>query len=882
MKVVVVESPAKARTIGRYLGDEYKVLASIGHVRDLPKRDGSVVPERDFEMHYEVKESSRKPLREISDAVRFADELILATDPDREGEAISWHVLACLQDRKLLKKCDVHRVVFHEVTRDAVLEAMANPREINMALVDAQQARMALDYLVGFNLSPVLWRKLPGSRSAGRVQSVALRMICERESEIEAFTAREYWSVNATLSPENDKPFTARLHEVGGQRVNRFDLSNEHLAALAAHCVRTGTDSDGALVSLISGNDAATVPNLDASLDKYSQYKVASVERREVKQKPRPPFTTSTLQQEASHKIGMGVQRTMRTAQKLYEGVAIAGETVGLITYMRTDSIAISQQSIQAAREVIRKRYGDSYLPSRPHVFKSSARNAQEAHEAIRPTDLHRTPQEVDRFLDKDQSRLYALIWNRTIASQMALCVTNQVTINIGSLSGDVVLRTSGSIILFDGFRRLYREGRDEPDPSEEANTGDLPNVNVGDLLTCNDVTTAQHFEKPPARFSEASLVKNLEERGIGRPSTYAAIIRVLQDREYVRLDSRRFVPEVRGRVVTAFLESFFERYVAYGFTAKMEEELDRISNSTVGWKEVLREFWGPFRSQTEDARLMSPFAVSDAIEKRLERFIFPANDNADARTCPRCGDGRIGIRMSKGNIFLGCSKYPECRFASNLGADQDLLDNEPRNLGRDPKSGEDVTLRKGPYGIYVQLGDGSKNKKPPRSSIPPEIAVESLTLETALQLLSLPREVGLHPDSNEPILAAIGRFGPYLKCKGQYTKLPSIDDVLTIGLNRAVAIVNEDKGSRTSTVLREIGNHPHDGAPIEIKGGRYGPYVAHGRTNASLRKDQTPDSITLESALDLLEAKKSRPKKSRTTKSSSPRRRGRKSTPRT
>ncbi|MGF1607773.1 MAG: type I DNA topoisomerase [Kiloniellales bacterium] len=849
MNVVVVESPAKAKTINKYLGSGYQVLASFGHVRDLPPKDGSVRPDEDFSMSWEVQSKANQRLREIAEAVKNADHLYLATDPDREGEAISWHITEELARRKLLKGVEVKRVVFNEITKAAVLEAFKHPRDLDQALIEAYLARRALDYLVGFTLSPVLWRKLPGSRSAGRVQSVALRLICEREAEIEAFRPREYWSIDVALRNPADAPFTARLTHLGGNKLDKFDLSDAQSAETAA-----------------------------AKLRNAQSFRVESVERKQSQRKPYPPFTTSTLQQEASRKLGFGATRTMRIAQKLYEGVDIGGETVGLITYMRTDGVQVAGEALQAARRLVAGQYGDAYLPPTPRVYKTKARNAQEAHEAIRPTDLFRRPQDLGRHLDKDSLRLYELIWKRMLASQMASVQLDQVAVDIDVDNGVARLRANGSVIVFDGFLTLYQEGRDDPNGSAADDAlGDeerrLPKLDEGDQLRRDKVLPEQHFTQPPPRYSEASLVKKLEELGIGRPSTYASILQVLQDRDYVRLDKRRFIPEDRGRLVTAFLASFFERYVQYNFTADMETQLDLISDGSKDWKLVLRQFWEAFAKAVDDTKDLRIAEVIDALDEELGPHFFPpdpSNPGADPRLCPACQEGRLGLKIGRTGGFIGCSRYPECRFTRPLavpnGENGQLELAGPQELGNDPKSGLPVTLRKGPFGFYVQLGEpGENGEKPKRSSLPKTIQPSELTLEQALGLLALPREVGKHPETGQPIVAGLGRYGPYIKHGSTYCSLKE-DDVLTIGLNRAVALLAEAPARGRGTPGKPVGEHPEDGKPITLHEGRYGPYVKHGRVNATLPKDIAPAELTLELAVELIarQAEKKQTKKSR------------------
>jgi DNA topoisomerase I len=830
MKIVVVESPAKAKTINKYLGSDYKVVASYGHVRDLPAKDGSVLPDADFAMSWEVDGKSEKHMRTIVEAVRGADRLFLATDPDREGEAISWHVREVLTARRALKDIDVKRVVFNEITRNAVVEAFRRPREIDRELVEAYLARRALDYLVGFTLSPVLWRKLPGSRSAGRVQSVALRLICEREAEIEAFKPREYWTVEVTFATERGQTFTARLTHLDGKRLDRFELDTEAKARAAA----------------------------DAIL-RTSGFAVAQIESRQVRRNPFPPFTTSTLQQEASRKLGLGATRTMQIAQRLYEGIDLQGETVGLITYMRTDGVAISSEAIAAARQLIGTDFGDRYVPDAPRVYRSPAKNAQEAHEAIRPTDLMRRPADVESYLDREHRRLYELIWKRTLASQMASALLEQVTVDIADPSGNLRLRATGSVVLFDGFLALYQEDRDDSG-DEEGEGGRLPQMHKAERLARGEVRPNQHFTQPPPRYTEASLVKKLEELGIGRPSTYAAILQVLQDRLYVRLDKRRFVPEDRGRLVTAFLTSFFERYVEYNFTADLENQLDEVSGGRIDWKELLRNFWRDFSLAVDGTRDLTITQVLQALDDELGRHFFP-NDGSgrDPRLCPVCGIGRLSLKLGKFGAFIGCSNYPNCRHTRPLAVESESEDSADTELGADPASGLNVTLKKGPFGHYVQLDPADDETKPKRVALPRTLKPADVDLGTALRLLALPRELGRHPDTGEMMIAGIGRFGPYIKHGSTFKSLSAEDDVLTIGANRAVILLAEpatERGRRAPQPLRELGPHP-DGGTVALFKGRYGPYVSHDGVIASLPRNADPMTFSLEQALPVLEARR-------------------------
>ena len=839
MNVVVVESPAKAKTIEKYLGKDFVVLASYGHVRDLPAKEGSVRPDEDFAMIYRTDPRAAKRLKDIASALKGAENLYLATDPDREGEAISWHVLEALGEMKATDGVNIHRVVFHEITKSAVTEAVANPREVDMNLVNAQQARRALDYLVGFTLSPVLWRKLPGSKSAGRVQSVALRLVCERELDIEAFDPQEYWTVEADFQTAEGKPLTAKLINLLGDKLTKFALGNE-ASALAAVQV----------------------------LDSASGFSVSQLEKKETRRHPPAPFTTSTLQQDASRKLRFANKRTMDIAQRLYEGMDVGGGAAGLITYMRTDGVQMAGEAVTGCRTMVASEFGPTYVPEEPRAYKSTARNAQEAHEAIRPTDFARTPALVKSYMNDDEFRLYELIWKRATASQMASARLEQAGLNINTDAGDAVLRATGQIVLFDGFLRLYQESRDDA-PKSDAASADrdderhLPAVAKGDVMTRSEVRPEQHFTEPPPRFSEATLVKRMEELGIGRPSTYASILSVLQDRNYVRLDKRRFVPEDRGRLVTAFLSNFFERYVEYDFTADLEAQLDRISAGEIEWKSVLREFWTTFYKAIDDTKELRVRDVLDVLNKVLGQYFFHSDDpNVDPMDCPKCGDGRLSLKLGKFGAFVGCSNYPECKFTRPLvtSGDGTAVDQEPKEMGKDPVSGLVVSRRNGPYGPYVQLGDTEDGNKPKRVSIPKGTDPEDITFEIAVALLALPRDMGEHPETGKMIQAGIGRYGPYIKHAGVFVSLTPEDEVLTVGLNRAIALLADAKnkpgrGGGAST-LKDLGSHPVDGKPITVRGGRYGPYVKHLKTNATLPKGTEPADLSLEDAVALLDAK--------------------------
>ncbi|MAH85016.1 MAG: DNA topoisomerase I [Rhodospirillaceae bacterium TMED8] len=831
--VVIVESPSKAKTINKYLGSDYTVLASYGHVRDLPSKDGSVKPDNDFLMNWEVDGKAKKHVKDIANALKGADKLYLATDPDREGEAISWHVRELLKNDNCLDGIDVKRVVFNEITRDAILGAFKEPRDLDYELVEAYLARRALDYLVGFTLSPVLWRKLPGSRSAGRVQSVALRLICERETAIENFIQQEYWSIKSEFETTEGKPFFAQLTHLEGSKLAKLHIGNEEVALNA--------------VSVIEGKN----------------FQVASVERKKTRRNPSPPFTTSTLQQEASRKLRFSARRTMQVAQKLYEGINIGGDTVGLITYMRTDGVQMANEAISVCRSLISENYGSEYVPESARVYKSKAKNAQEAHEAIRPTDPCRRPKDIKDYLDKDQLALYRLIWQRTVASQMESAVLNQVAVDIQSKDTLVQFHATGSVVAFDGFWRLYHEGRDDLVQADtEGNERILPPLEAGSDLVRGPITPEQHFTQPPPRYSEASLVKTLEELGIGRPSTYASIISVLQDRDYVVLENRRFTPEDRGRVVTAFLESFFTRYVAYDFTAELENKLDDISGGKVNWKDVLREFWDAFSIAIDGTKELRITHVLDQLDGILgPHFFRDLGDGKDPRNCPVCDGGRLNLKIGKFGAFIGCTNYPDCRYTRPLAVNDENTNaaggGGPKELGCDPTTGEMVTLRQGPYGWYVQLGgpqsEDKKKPKPKRSSLPRALDPADVDLEKALGLLALPREIGTHPETSELITAAIGRFGPYIKMGATYVSLKDDDDILTVGLNRAVHLFAD---APRKDPPKTLGPHPRDDKPVTQRTGRWGPYVKHGKLMATLPKDMDEDILTLEIAIKLLDEK--------------------------
>jgi DNA topoisomerase-1 len=810
MKLVVVESPAKAKTIEKYLGRGYRVLASYGHVRDLPPKDGSVDPDQGFAMQWETYADKARQLKAIADEAKGAEALILATDPDREGEAISWHVQEVLAKKKALP-AHVERVTFNAITKSAVTEAMAHPRGLDEDLIDAYRARRALDYLVGFTLSPVLWRKLPGAKSAGRVQSVALRLIVDREREIELFRAQEYWSVTALMEADGTE-FQARLVRYNGQKIDRLTIGEEGTALAAKKAVEEG------------------------------RFSVVSVETKPLTRNPPPPFTTSTLQQEAARKLGFSASQTMRVAQSLYED--------GAITYMRTDGVQMAEEAISAARRAVATRYDAGYVPDKPRHYATKAKNAQEAHEAIRPTDFSR-----DRAGSGDHGRLYELIWKRALASQMASARLERTTAELADGTGQHALRATGQVVLFPGFLALYEEGRDD---AEDEDSRRLPRLRDGDTPAKKDVTAEQHFTQPPPRYSEASLVKRMEELGIGRPSTYAATLQTLKDRDYVRLDKNRFYPEESGRLLTAFLERFFERYVSYDFTAHLEDELDDVSGGRAQWQQVLEGFWRDFKPKTAEVMEQKPSEITAALDDFLAPFLFPdKGDGTDPRLCPSCGVGRLGLRGGKFGAFVACSNYPECKYTRRFGqAGEEGGDSGPQVLGQDPESGQDVTLRSGRFGPYFQIGDGKEAK---RASLPKDMPGAEADLEVALRLLSLPRPVGDHPETGKPITASIGRYGPYLAHDGKYAKLASTAEVFEVGMNAAVAKLADaaNGGGRRAggrEPLKVLGAHPRPEVEIKLMEGRFGPYVTDGTTNATLPKSLAPDQLTLEEAAQLID----------------------------
>ena len=826
MKLVIVESPAKAQTINKYLGNDYKVIASVGHIRDLPSKDGAVKPEENFKMSWEMNKDKDKVVKEIIGALKSADSLILATDPDREGEAISWHLKEILDHKKTTMGKPVERVVFNEITKSAVLEAMKTPRDINSELVEAYLARRALDHLIGFSISPILWRKLPGSKSAGRVQSVALKLICEREIEIEKFNIEEYWSISSIFSTAKEEKFSSRLTILNSHKLAKMDIKNEKEADLALEDI------------------------------KKSKFNISKIELKRVKRNPLPPFTTSTLQQEASNKLGFSASRTMRVAQKLYEGINIGSETSGLITYMRTDGVQLSSQAIEELRNEITNRHGENYTPQKPRVYKSKAANAQEAHEAIRPTLISRDPESISQFLDSDQNKLYKLIWKRTISSQMQSAELDETAADIANQDQTIIFRANGSQVIFPGFY-IYRDREDDRL---------LPKLIENEKVDLIDLKSEQHFTQPPPRYTDASLIKKMEELGIGRPSTYASILQVLVNRSYVEKEKGRHIPQERGRILTAFLNNFFGKYIEYDFTADLEKQLDKVSDGKLNYKNLLKEFWDGFKPHLNKMSELEREKILEALEKELAELFFPSDDIKNGipnRQCPTCSNGNLGLELGKYGAFLGCSNYPECKFTKQIASNQDENnDNEnfiPGNdgvLGVDPTTGLSVLIKKGPYGIYLQLGD---EKKPKRTSIPRLVSAKDINLEKALAFLSLPRLIGQHPESGQDISAGIGRYGPYLKYDINFISLPADETVINLGLNHAVVLIAEN----SEKLGKVLGDHPDGSGKIFVKSGRFGPYVEHNKLRATLPKDITIEEINLEKAIELLIAKAARPMRS-------------------
>ena len=841
MNLVIVESPAKAKTIEKYLGKNYEVLASFGHIRDLPSKNGSVDPNNEFKMSWSIDTQSKKRVKDIEISLKKANKLILATDPDREGEAISWHLLDVLSGKKnLLKGKTIERVVFNAITKKSVIEAIAKPRQLDMELVEAYLARRALDYLVGFTLSPILWRKLPGARSAGRVQSVALRLICERETEIEKFDPKEYWSINAIIKNSKGNNFPARLVALDEKKLEKFSLVNKEQALKAKDALAS------------------------------SKLSVTSIESKPIARNPQAPFMTSTLQQEASRKLGFSATQTMRTAQMLYEGVDIGGETTGLITYMRTDGISMIGEAISDCRASIEENFGEKYLPGQHRVYKTKAKNAQEAHEAIRPTSFSRTPESLS--LSGDMKKLYELIWKRTMASQMSAAKLERTTIQMEDKKNSVALRSTGQIVKFDGFLRLYEETK--PMTAEETDSQSntlLPPLAINDEVKAIDVKADQHFTQPPPRYSEASIVKKMEELGIGRPSTYASILKVLQDRGYVSLDNRRFTPVDKGRLLSAFLENFFGKYVQYDYTAKLEENLDKVSAGNLNWKILLREFWNEFSSSVDETKDLRVTNVLDALNDALRSSVFPnREDGVDPRKCNSCEDGKLSLKLGKFGAFVGCSNYPECKFTRPFGGEDISIPTEDKLLGQHPDNGADIVLKSGRYGPYVEM---ETDKKPKRTSLPKSWPYDLMDLDKGLRLINLPRKIGEHPEDGNQIISALGRFGPYIKHNKTYVSLKDPEDMFNLGMNRAVELIadkiaNPGRRANSATVLKDLGKHPESNKAITIMSGRYGPYIKYEKINATLPKNKNPEDITLETALEYINAKISKsPKKKPATK---------------
>ena len=845
MKLVIVESPAKAKTINKYLGDEYKVIASFGHVRDLPPKDGSVMPDENFAMKWTTEGRSKEHLKNIADNAKNAETLILATDPDREGEAISWHILEELEKKKQLGKMNVQRVVFNAVTKKSILEAMENPREIDINLVDAYLARRSLDYLVGFTLSPVLWRRLPSARSAGRVQSVALRLICEREDEIDQFNPEEYWSINGTFANKNNEKFDAKISSFEGEKILKNGIKNQEQADKIKNTLME------------------------------SEFKVQSVESKPVKRNPYAPFTTSTMQQEASGKLRFAASRTMQVAQKLYEGIELGGETVGLITYMRTDGVQMAPEAIEQTREVIKTMYGDNHLPEKARVYKSKAKNAQEAHEAVRPTDVTRRPEDVKGFLSAEQFQLYQLIWNRTVASQMESAQLERTTVEIEAVNAQntaATMRANGSVVRFEGFLSVYKdtpkktvvkkedekgEGENKSEAKDDAKEEDnqLPAMQEGESVKRESVEANQHFTEPPPRYSEASLIKKMEELGIGRPSTYASTLATLSNRGYVEIEQRRLTPVASGRLLTSFLQSFFDKYVEYGFTAELEEKLDLISDGELKWKDVLEEFWKSFSLKINEVTELRTRDVLDKLNVVMAPLAFsPKEDGSDPRKCPACEEGMLSLKTSRFGTFVGCENYPDCKFTKQLGqsdADAIILSNDAV-LGQDPDTGEDIVVKNGRFGPYVERGEGKEGK---RSSIPKVWHPSEVDMDKALKLLSLPRLIGEHPETKKKIEGGHGPYGPYIRHAGKYAQLENVDELFEIGVNHSVVKLAEAaaKPRRAQNLLKDLGEHPEKGGAVTIRTGRFGPYIKYKKINATIPDTTEPQDIEMDDALELI-----------------------------
>ncbi|MBG76758.1 MAG: DNA topoisomerase 1 [Alphaproteobacteria bacterium MarineAlpha5_Bin12] len=844
MNLVIVESPSKAKTINKYLGNNFKVVASMGHVRDLLAKEEAVDTNNNYEMKWEISDKGNKVIKDIKNLAKNADYLYLAPDPDREGEAISWHLEKILRMDNKLENLNIKRITFNEITKEAVLKSLKSPRDLDQNLIDSYMARRVLDFLVGFNLSPVLWRKLPGSKSAGRVQSVALRLIVEREIEIEKFNADEYWSISGNFSNLNKESFNAKLFQFNNKKLEKLDIKNEEQAK-----------------------------DIFNEINK-KEYSIDEIETKEVKRNPYPPFSTSTLQQDASSKLGFNANQTMRTAQRLYEGIEIDGDTVGLITYMRTDSIIMSKTAIDEIREYIKTNFGDSYLPEHSRIYKSKAKNAQEAHECVRPTSILRKPDEIKKSLREDEFKLYDLIWKRSLSSQMESAIINQVSIKIKSSDNNDYFKATGSTIKFDGMIKVYQEYKEK---NNEENENRLPVLQKNDKLNLTNLEKKQHFTQPAPRYSEASLVKKLEELGIGRPSTYASIIQVLQDRNYVEKDNKRFIANDRGRVVAIFLIKYFQKYVQYDYTADLEKQLDEISGGKLNWIEVINNFWKNFKPTVDDTISKRNSEIIDVLDAELGSHFFPPSGEDSSRKCKVCNNGRLGLKIGKFGGFIGCSNYPECKntlqFAQQLeivkNGDDSLLVTGPKEIGKYPETGETIFLKKGPYGPYMQLGEGTNDKKPKRVSIPKNFTPEDLGINTAIKLLGLPRKLGFHPDTNKTVSAGIGMYGPYVLHDKKYKALEKDDNILDIELNRAIELIAKAT-TRGNSILRTLGEHPSEKNNITVHNGKFGPYVKCGKINASIMSDSTPETIGLNEAIDLIDGRKSKigVKKTKKTKS--------------
>ena len=830
MNVLIVESPSKAKSINKYLGSSFKVLASIGHVRDLSPKIDAIDTENNFRMKWETSERGKKIIKDITDAAKDSENLYLATDPDREGEAIAWHVENLLRENPKLENVNIQRITFNEITKEAVVEALKEPRKIDENLVNAYLARRALDFLVGFNLSPVLWRKLPGSKSAGRVQSVALKIITRRELEIEKFLPQEYWSINSFFDKGEGKQFNARLIKYAGEKIEKLTIKDEKTATEIVKKIQDST------------------------------FSINRIEKKETKRNPYPAFRTSSMQIEVSRKLGFSASKTMHTAQKLYEGIEIDGEPTGLITYMRTDSVVMSNTAINEVRNYVEKNIGKEYLPNEPRIYKSKAKNAQEAHECIRPTNINLSPEKLKKYLNIHEFNLYEIIWQRAVSSQMANAIINQVAVDIEDLNQNIMFRANGSSIKFKGMLAVYSEVKDEDDENNNNKENkDLSELNEKDNLNLINSEKKQHFTLPPPRYTEASLVKKLEDLGIGRPSTYASIIKVLQDRDYVILDNKRFIPHDRGRVVSIFLENYFNKYVEYDFTADLENQLDEISDGKLEWKDVIQKFWETFKVLCDQTVGKANREIIDVIDNALGPHFFPPKGEDKDRKCPTCDNGRLGLKVGKFGGFVGCSNYPDCKYTIQFNQLNDSKSGTltgPKEIGIYPETGETITLRKGPYGFYLQVGEGTKEKKPKRVSIPKNFEPEEIGLNTAIQLLGLPRKLGFHPETTKTVSAGIGMYGPYVLHNKKYKALEKTDNILDIELERAIELISKPT-IRGNATLKSFGEHPGEKKEITTHDGKYGPYVKCGKINASLLGDQTIDTINLEDAIKLIDDRK-------------------------